>query len=148
MHFIQTFIHKIFSSSDNTITDILNSAYTKNQHSKKEFFAANVETPKLLSVEDLAKYFNLDTEDIIEIFLTFPSPWIEKVVRGYQPTKEGLKQGAREAYDNYASYTLWNESILFNETLIGKINIKINTDIYQTPSTLERTMHYPYSMPA
>ncbi|HIP27647.1 MAG TPA: hypothetical protein EYG82_00530 [Sulfurovum sp.] len=148
MHFIQSIIHQLFSSSDTNVSGILNSAYTKNQHSKKQFFASNVETPKLLSIEDLAKYFNLPTEDIIEILLTLPSPWIEKTVRGYLPTKEGNKQGAREAYDNYASSTLWNESILFNETLISKINIKINTDIYQTPSTLERTMHYPYSMPA
>jgi len=148
MHFIQSFLHKIFSSSANNVSGILNSPYAKNQHSKKEFFAANVETPKLLSVEDLAKYFNLDTEDIIEIFLTFQSPWIEKTVRGYLPTKEGLKQGAKEAYDNYVSSTLWDESILFNELLIAKINLKINTDIYHTHNTLIENMHYPYSQPA
>jgi hypothetical protein len=152
---IQTFIQKIFSYSPNNVTRLLNTAYAKNQDSKKQFFSENVDNPKLLSTEHLAKYFNLSTEDMTSILLTLPTPWIGKTVRGYLPTKEGYKQGAREAYDNYVSSTLWNESILFNEELISQINIKINTEVYQMPnmpnmidSALENSMPYSYAQPA
>jgi len=148
MPLIQTLIQKIFSSSHNSVSCMLSTTYAKNQDSKKQFFAENVKTPQLLSIEQLSKYFNLHTEDMIEIFLTLPSPWIEKTSRGYLPTKEGYKQGAREEYKNYESSTLWNESILFNEELIGQINIKINTEVYQMYSTLENSMPYSYAQPA
>jgi len=147
MSFIQTLIQKVFSSSQNNVTNLLNTVYDKNQDSKKQFFAENVDHPQLLSIEHLAKYFNLTSEDMIEVFLTFPKPWIGKTVRGYLPTDEGHKHGAKEAYANYESYTLWDESILFNETLINQINIKINTEVYQIPNIRENSLdtHRLYS---
>jgi hypothetical protein len=142
MSFIQKLIQKLFSSSN--AYHILNSSYINNQKSKNE----NLKTPSYLSVEELAKYFNISAKDMIEIFLTLPTPWVEKTSKGYTPTKEGYNQGAKDINNDHETSIVWNESIMFNEELISKINIKINSDTYQMHNTYEDIPTKFYAQPA
>jgi len=125
MQFIQTFTQNIFSSTN--ISSLFYNVYRNDQRSKDKFFATKATSPKMFSIEQMEQYFDLQSQDIREIFLSLK--WIEITSRGYFPTKEGCKQGAREKYDNYESSTLWDESILLNEALISKVNIKINQEV-------------------